>query len=159
RKRLLANALEYYQEFARKHAGDPTFLAELTATYLKIAILMYELGSGEEWVPFLEKGVEAMEALVATGPSLKDLRPLHAGALWVNAGGRWHVGRSGNAHLAFQSASRHLERLARQYPEVPGFRNDLAVLYLGLGVMTGPRKAVEHYQRARDLLLGLIRED
>ena len=163
RNQLLKNALRYHQEFVREHGTDPAFRAELVATYLRIGVLLYELGPQEDWLAYLEKGVDEMDALLAAGPSLDDLRPLHDGAMWMNAGGRWHVRDEAASYRAFSRARDQWERLAAEHPGVRGFRNDLAVTYLALGVSREGRAdhalAIANYERARELLVGLMRDD
>jgi hypothetical protein len=135
RQQLLENAVRYFQEFVQNHAGKPGFRAELVAAHLRTGTLLYELQ--QDWLPHVEQGVAAMDALLASRPSLADLQPLRNSVVWMNAGGRWHVTREADARRAWARARDQWDQLVREYPDEPGFKGDLAVIHLALAVMTG----------------------
>ena len=74
RKQLLSAALPYYDSFIREHRADPAFRAELAATYFRIAILTFEMGPEEDWVPAFKLGVSTLEELLRTNPDVSEIQ-------------------------------------------------------------------------------------
>jgi serine/threonine protein kinase len=164
RRQLLLDAVKFHREFVAEHQDDPQYRAELVATYFRIAILSYEIGPGEDWIAALEQGVEVMEEFRKQKPDLAAYGSLREGLRWINAGGKWHARDQDVAFRVFDRARRIWEELVAEYPEVPGFRNELATFHLALGAIHDARDhdyeaAVVGHARAAGLWRELIRTD
>jgi serine/threonine protein kinase len=163
RKQLLQDALRYYREFAREHADDPGFQTELAAAHFRIAILGYELGPEDDWLASFETGVALVEDLLRRNPDRAALEPLHGGFRWAGLAVWWQVSRPADAHKAFETARGLWQRLAREHPDVPGFRSDLAAFHLLLGLIRASlyehAASVAEYQAAAALWRDLLAAD
>jgi serine/threonine protein kinase len=163
RKQLLSAALPYYDSFIREHRADPAFRAELAATYFRIAILTFEMGPEEDWVPAFKLGVSTLEELLRTNPDVSALQSLRSGFRWVNTSIHFHVRQADEALRQFEKARSLWQRLVREHPDVAGFKGDLAGVHLVLGILHGRRfhieEAVRAYQAARALWHELIAND
>jgi tetratricopeptide (TPR) repeat protein len=164
RRQLLLDAVKFHREFVAEHQDDPAYRAELVAACFRIAILSYEIGPGEDWVAALEQGVGAMEEFRKQKPELDAYGSLREGLRWINAGGKWHARDQDVAFRAFDRARRMWEEMVAEYPDVPGFRNELATFHLALGVICDARDhdyaaAVVGHSRAAGLWRELIRTD
>jgi serine/threonine protein kinase len=131
RRELLAGALRYFEQFAREHHDSPEFQAEQAATCFRLAILRIELGTGENWLPWLDKGVGIVERLLEEDHDASVFESLQTGQRWI--GGATYptaIPDSGEAAKILQRARRAWEELVRRYPNTPGFQNDLAACYV-----------------------------
>ncbi len=135
RRKLLHRALVYYQGFVRDHGESPELQAELAATCLRIAILTFELGVEEDWVPWLEKGVAAVEGLLQGKCDVSALESLSSGQRWIETGFTLAVHDRDKTLRALDKAREVWEELVRRYPAVPGFQSDLAAFYNVLGAL------------------------
>jgi serine/threonine protein kinase len=163
RKQLLQDALRYYREFAREHAADPAFQAELAAAHFRIAILGHDLGPEDDWLASFETGVALMEDLLRRNPDRAALEPLHGGFRWAGLAAWWQVSRPADARKAFETARHLWQGLVRDHPDVPGFRADLAAFHLVLGVIRSSLyehdAAVAEFRAAADLWRDVLAAD
>ncbi len=161
RRRLLEEALRYYQEFLKQRGDDPTLTVHLATAHGQIGQIHHLLGAHGEALAAYRKGAALLEPL-AHGPPrsvavARELADLHE---------RWglvleNLGQRGAARVHFQRGLDLLQPLARDRPA------DYQVLYL-LGychayVGTMGRndgrlaEAAPHLHQALDLARQLVR--
>jgi tetratricopeptide (TPR) repeat protein len=133
RKQLLQAALRYYEGFVRQHGDDPTVQAELAAAYLRISMMVYVLGSDEDWVTPLEKGVAVMEDLMRQKPDVSSLHSLQAGVFRPLPVGT-NYWKPAETRRICEKACAIWEGLVGDHPNVLGFQNDLAIFHVILGI-------------------------
>lgn len=129
RNELTQQALNYYRDFVRDHADDPHIEADIAATKFRIADLTNLLGSSEWLVPF-KAALAVVERYVRENRHLDEFGSLADG---------WYKIRTDQASLpkemipevldTFHVARLSYEALVERYPNVNGFRNDLAGVY------------------------------
>jgi serine/threonine-protein kinase len=68
RRQLLAEALAYYEQFIRERAGDRGLQRELADAYRRTGEITGEIGSREEAIAALDKGIVLFKSLVAAAP-------------------------------------------------------------------------------------------
>jgi serine/threonine protein kinase len=76
RRRLLAVALEYYQDFIDQQRDDPQLRAELTASHLRMARILNEVGSRDDALAALERAGQLAHPR-HPGPELNRGHSLH----------------------------------------------------------------------------------
>jgi serine/threonine protein kinase/Flp pilus assembly protein TadD len=129
RKQLLEKALRYYESFVEERADDPELQAELVATYLRIAVILNQSGSREDWLPAFQKAVSQMEDLMGQRPDIETMRSLRSGVYRVNTSSFPRFPDLDEALSTFERGCNVWERLVREHPTVPGFQNDLALAH------------------------------
>jgi eukaryotic-like serine/threonine-protein kinase len=129
RKQLLEKALRYYESFVEERADDPELQAELVATYLRIAVVINQSGSREDWLPAFQKAVSQMEDLMEQRPDIETMRSLRSGIYRVNTSSFPRFSDLDEALSTFERGCNVWERLVREHPTVPGFQNDLALAH------------------------------
>ena len=154
RRRLLEAALRYYEDFARRHADDPSVRADLAAAYARVGEITAEIGSGDEAIAALRHAEDLYEALA---------RPDRSGRAYATERGRClarigklesDLGRNDKAIALFRGAIELLEPLAAEPAPAPRPRADLAFAhhYLALAaVKLGLEEAERHLRRAIEL--------
>jgi serine/threonine protein kinase/tetratricopeptide (TPR) repeat protein len=163
RKQLLLRAREYFQGFVEEHRDDPRLRIELAATYFRIAVLTHDLTPEEDWFPAFRQCVALMEDVCRSGPpDAAALQSFHGGIYRINSanvGMNLHVRDAEATQRAFTAARRIWSELADAHPDVPGFRNDLAMIHLVIGTLhrygDQPAEAARSYRQACDLWEGL----
>ncbi len=68
RRRLLEVALEYYQEFIDQRGDDPSLRAELTASHLRVATILDEIGARADALAALERAWQIQQRPPARPP-------------------------------------------------------------------------------------------
>src|SRR5262249_29518603 len=105
---------------------------ELVATYLRIAIINYEIGPDQDWLGPFQKAAAAMEDLVRRNPDIAALQSLHAG-VYRPIGIPLRITRPAEALVTAAKACALWEDLVRAHRTAPGLLNDLAAWYTMLG--------------------------
>jgi serine/threonine protein kinase/tetratricopeptide (TPR) repeat protein len=135
RRKLLEAALAYYEKFARDDHKSPQLRAEMAATSSRIAILIYELGTGEDWNRWLDRSTTIIEELLQEQHDLSQFPSLTAGQRWLSGNpGSWFSDPVA-ARRILERARRVAEELVNRHPHVAAFRNDLALFYASLGAL------------------------
>jgi serine/threonine protein kinase/tetratricopeptide (TPR) repeat protein len=159
RRELLADALKYFEQFALEHHDRPELKTEQAATCFRLAILRIELGTGENWLPWLDKGVGIVEQLLEEDHDASVFETLQTGQRWFGgATNATAIPDFGEAAQILQRARRAWEELVRRYPNTPGFQNDLAACYVATGsvvAITDPEQAAELNSKAIEIWQGL----
>lgn len=74
RRMLLASALDYYQNFIEQTRDDPSLQSQLSASHLRVASIMEEIGTRAEALAALERAKQLQEKLVRSHPSAPEFR-------------------------------------------------------------------------------------
>jgi serine/threonine protein kinase len=74
RRKLLEVALEYYQEFIDQRGDDPSLRAELTASHLRVATILDEIGSRADALAALERAWQSQQRPGPGRPPGPDFR-------------------------------------------------------------------------------------
>jgi tetratricopeptide (TPR) repeat protein len=135
RRKLLEDALRFYQGFVEEHRNDPGLRAELAASYFRIGVLSHELGPDEDWLPPFQKCVALVEELLPESADASAFPGLRDGIYRMRAAGSLHVRQPEEALRTLQKACGLWQELARRDPTAPGFRNDLAIFHQVIGFM------------------------
>jgi serine/threonine protein kinase len=156
RKQLLQAAVRYYEEFVQEHGDDPELQAELVAACFRITNMIYALGTEEDWLSPLEKGVAVMEDLMRKRPDVTALAGLQAGIFRPMAT-YWPTPKPAETLRAFEKARAIWEDLVRAHPTIPGFKSDLALFHGMIGLVQERlyqhAESARSFRQARDLLL------
>jgi serine/threonine protein kinase len=164
RKQLLEDALRYYRDFADEYGDAPELRAELAVTYLRIGLLTHNFGSDHDWLPWFQKGIAVVEELVRSNAHAAAFRDMKTAIPWLNTSVGFHADRPAETLRTFQKARVLWEELVRVNPKVPGLRNDLALIYLVLGMLEHswfdrPRGALPPLRKCCDLWQELSRAE
>jgi serine/threonine protein kinase/tetratricopeptide (TPR) repeat protein len=135
RKKFLQAAHRYYQSFVREHGERPELQAEIAGTCFRIAMLTNDLGTEEDWVPWFEHGVGAVEALLKRNYDVAAQQPISTGQRWVWTAANLQIRDSDNTLRVLDKARAVWEELVRRYPAVHGFQSDLAAFYHMIGAL------------------------
>ena len=151
RRRLLAEMLPYYREFAREATHDPQLQADLALTYSKIGYLSEQTGSQAEAEQAYRDAQAIFERIVQNQPGSTDhLRSL---ALCCNNVG--HVlqkrGAMAEAQNELERALKIQQRLASNATTLE-LHSELATTNVNLGLLFNQQGkqqlAADHYQAA-----------
>src|SRR5207253_195816 len=74
RKRLLEKLLAYDREFVERRGEDPTMLAELATSHLRVASISSRAGANEEALAASQKGIAIRRKLIERSPDDFQLR-------------------------------------------------------------------------------------
>jgi len=74
RRTLLASALDYYQNFIEQTRDDPSLQSQLSASHLRVASIMEEIGTRADALAALERAKQLQEKLVRSHPSAPEFR-------------------------------------------------------------------------------------
>jgi serine/threonine protein kinase len=161
RRQLLQAALDHYHRFAQEHGDDPELQGELVATYFRIAQLNHDLHAEEDWLPAAQKCVAILEDLLRRKPDASSLASLQGGIRRFNSTTPFWVRDLAGTLRTMEKARDLWGILVREYPDIPGFRHDLAShchvignLHSGAGRFD---EAVRSYKYACGIWYGLDR--
>jgi serine/threonine-protein kinase len=74
RQDLLKSALDYYQEFARRHGTDAKLQAEVARTLFRVAVIEWDLGHADRALAANHRALEILEPLLKEQPTDRGLR-------------------------------------------------------------------------------------
>jgi tetratricopeptide (TPR) repeat protein len=138
RMNLLDRALSYYKTFADKRQDDPRLLAELAATYVRVAEVYHVADRNDEMISYLGQGLDVVDDLRRKYPADAEAHQKLAG-FWK---GHRRLHRSMRRPTDLQQAQatchRFMEvwqRFVAEYPDTPGFQADLAGMHVHLAEM------------------------
>jgi serine/threonine protein kinase/tetratricopeptide (TPR) repeat protein len=161
RRKLLDTALAYYEQFSRKNHTSPQMRAEMAATCSRVAILTYELGTGDDWFDWLDKGNAIIEELLNEQHDLSKFPSLTSGQRWLVGNITMWVGDLEKSKQILERWRYVAEELALRFPNVRGFQNDLAAYYMAMGKVykrSDIAKAQESVAKARHIWEKLTRD-
>jgi tetratricopeptide (TPR) repeat protein len=105
----------------------------MAATCSRIAILTYELGTGDDWFDWLDKSNAIIEQLLDEQHDLSQYPSLTAGQRWLVGNITMWVGDLEKSKQILERWRYVAEELAIRFPNVSGFQNDLAAYYMAMG--------------------------
>lgn len=155
RRKLLAEMLPYYRDFAREAAHDSSLQADLAMTYSKIGHLSEQIGSLEEAEQAYRDAQTIFEQLVKAQAG--DLQHQRSLALCCNNLGQVLLKRGDMpaARTELQRALTIQQTLAKHSPVATEVQPELATTHVNLGLLFGqlsqPTQASEHQQAAIEI--------
>ncbi len=166
RLELLEAALRFYKQFAGERTSDPTTLADLAVTYLRVAEIYHATERNDDAIAAVGQALDVIDRLRRDYPSASQHQRRLAG-FWKG----WRLAqrdhRGGNT-LDDQAAMKTLERLLNTWqrlvdenPSEIAFKADLSVIYTHLGELLSfpqPGQAVMFFEKAQRVLEPLVRE-
>jgi serine/threonine-protein kinase len=160
RKRLLAAAVPFWEQFARQQGDEPEARADRGRAYYHLARLRAEVGETAAAISDYESMRDLFTDLVESHPDVasyrKELvRSNNNLAILYQA-----TGRLKEAEESYRLARKHLEGLTQELPEVPEYQrllglthNNLAILYNDQARLS---EAETSYLAARKVQLHLV---
>ncbi len=116
RKRLLEDALKYYQRFVARQGDAPRLLADLAYAQSRIAGIIAEIGSRTESVSAYQQAASIWERIVRDDPTDSHARNELAGCLFSVAAGKAELGLHGESFRAYEQSLAILAPLDRANP-------------------------------------------
>lgn len=135
RKKLLALALPYYQEFVQQQSDDPELEAERGRAYFGLALVRAEMGEREEAVADYRGATAIFARLEATFPDQPVYRRELAWSRNNLALLLGDLGRHDEAEREYRAALSLQKELSEQFPDVPSYRQHLAHIHSSLGLL------------------------
>jgi tetratricopeptide (TPR) repeat protein len=149
-------AIQLLEALPKGVADDPDCRFELGLLYSELGYVMNDSGQTQKSPPLFAQGLAIYEQLVQEFPRDPTYAEELAWALYLDG---WRLGsRPQDAEKAFRRAIAINERLARESPTVPGYRNGIGLCYFGLGSLlmsTGRRAQAEE---ALGLAVGIVEQ-
>jgi serine/threonine protein kinase/tetratricopeptide (TPR) repeat protein len=166
RKQLLEDAREYYEGFLQQSRDDPELQTELAAAYLRISTIYVSLDRNDDALAATLKGLELVERLLRERPGDTEFPRQLAGHFNFHRGLAYKSRPPSDPLRALATLRRACalwERLARENPDVPGFRSDLAGNYYLLAFLEAhlgqAREADADFGRLRAVAQKLVRAE
>lgn len=126
RAELLESATQYYEEFAAQASDDPNMKAELVVAYFRLADVASQLG--REWFEPFRRGIELADEVFSENADPEVIQSWQPGiykSRWLGA----PHDHADEALRMLRKAKPIWQQLTERYPDVPGFRSDLAGIY------------------------------
>jgi tetratricopeptide (TPR) repeat protein len=153
RRKLLEDALRFYQGFLQEDGTDPQVRRETAATYGRIGDLHKRLGNPAAAEEAYQAETVLFQGLVDEFPQRSDYRfdlagcYTHLGILWV------HTPRQEEAERAFRRALAIQQVLVEEFPRSARYREDLAGSHNNLGnLLSTTQRLPEAEQELRQAL-------
>jgi serine/threonine protein kinase/tetratricopeptide (TPR) repeat protein len=129
---LLEAALRFYQELGDRRSNDPAVLADLAATFLRVAVVYHTMDRNDDAVAALDKGLAIVDQLRREHPGATEQHRKLAGFWkdWRRVQADTQLPRDPAA--AFQGLQKLIaswKQFAEANPETLGFQSDLAATY------------------------------
>src|SRR5262249_19779250 len=155
RMKVLEKARAYYDEFLKRHAGDPGLRTELADTHFRLGLITTAVGSKEQALASYRQALAIYEELLRADPDNTWVQAQQA-HIHNNMGFlRAALGQSPQARAAFRQARKLHEQRLRARPNDPGVKNDLSTTLSNLGaihaILDQPGPALDCLDRARAL--------
>jgi serine/threonine protein kinase/Flp pilus assembly protein TadD len=154
RKKLLETALKYHRDFVRQHGNDPKLEADVAASHLRLAQIMFMTdGSADSWFPHVHDAVDIIEKLVAEQRDTPEVQQRLKGTYLSG----WDPPARAATTVSEELQLRYLHKLnelqdkfSRDNPDDPVFQNDLAgnCWYLSSAYFFNTQKSLPFGDRA-----------
>lgn len=161
RRKLLEDALEFYEGFLEQKSTDPTIRYETALAYKRVGIIRHELGNRTGAVKSYQQAIQLLENLIQEFPKEATYGYGLAECMSRQAFAR----QNQEDELGFQNSQRQLklmQRLTAEHPQNPSFQNRLVWAHTTLGnsLIAGNRlpESLPHYRRALAECEKLFRE-
>lgn len=161
RRKLLEDALAFYQDFLRDRGDDPTVRGQVATAYRRIGAITGQLDAPEKALAFYQKGMEILEELVRARPQvlsfqLELAKTYHRMAVLLEE----DTSKLGDARPLREKALVLSEQLVRANPAEPDYQRLQALCHFSLGFHHGaagePDKAIRSFEQARVLQEQLV---
>jgi serine/threonine protein kinase/tetratricopeptide (TPR) repeat protein len=133
RRRLLEDALGFYQGFLKEAGDDPVIRAETARAYLRVGDIYRTMGEPKRSAEAYRRGADVQEKLTRDFPEA----PAYAhdlGELYHNLGlALFALGQEPAAEKAHRRGVEVLEGLTKRFPDNLAYRRGLARQWCGLG--------------------------
>jgi tetratricopeptide (TPR) repeat protein len=161
RKNVLEKVRAYYDEFLKRHAGDPALRTELADTYFRLGLINTAVGAKQQALASYRQALALYEELRRADPGnswiLAQQAHVHNNTGFLRDG----LGQGLRALDAFRQARKLHEQRLQAHPNDPGAQNDLSITLSNLGAMYGRMgrsgQALDCLERARALQEQLTR--
>jgi serine/threonine protein kinase/Flp pilus assembly protein TadD len=159
-REFLADAVSFYQEFAKEQSSDPEARLQAALAYTRVALIQNKMGELAKAENACNQGIALLEKLVAEFPS----EPRYREALAEGLGGRGslliQLGGPSEGVKAYRQAVQLVRKLVAEYPDAPAYRRQLAYQVQGLADTfphggLDPREAEEAYREDIELFKNL----
>jgi hypothetical protein len=163
RKELLEAALQFYKSSAVERTNDPTVLADLAVTYMRVSQVSHTVDRNDDAIAAIDRALEVIDRLRRDFPQARDQRRRLAG-FWKGYRPTY-AGTDGpkDAKAALHTLSRMvdtLDQLSREHPDEPAFLADLAAACYHTGQhlsAVGQRaQAIPYWKRGKTALEQLV---
>ncbi len=156
RRKLLEDALQYYQGFLKEKGEDPSVKEGAAVAYARLGTIYARLGRFGESLAPLRQGIALLEDLGTRHPLTVPDRVELAWAHATLASARFWFYPDNDEILAHSRRRLALwEELRREFPTVPNYLRMVAFSETGLGNAlrdaNRPEEAIEHFRRALQL--------
>jgi tetratricopeptide (TPR) repeat protein len=152
RKRLLEDALGYYERFLKQRGQDPKLRRELAEAQFNVAMLASEIGRKADAAKAYRAALAIFQELQKTAPDPLELRLREGNALCNLGIVLQALGRPKEALATYRQAEGHYERVLKSHPRQPLARMGLAEVQSGVGSVLRRAgnfsEAVTYYSKA-----------
>jgi serine/threonine protein kinase/tetratricopeptide (TPR) repeat protein len=157
---LLLQALNFYQEFAKRNSADPGLRQGVALASLRVGSIDHQLGQPQQAAAALEQAIALYETLVAEDPAEPRYRYWLAVGHYVRSLLLADNGQGQEAEPGSRRAIALLAALAAEFPESRDYRLSQGAAYssLGLALLNRPQEAEAAF-RAAIGLCGNIADD
>jgi tetratricopeptide (TPR) repeat protein len=158
RVQLLADAVGFYEDFARQSGDDPEILFENGRAYGRLGIIEMTLGRLEQAEKDLRQALAILERLGTTNPAHCQEQ---ARALQYLGRIKFDAARLLEANPFLQKAAELQEHLVALYPQEAEYRSDLATTLNTQGALLGrlhhrPPEEEQTYRQVEKLVADLV---
>jgi serine/threonine protein kinase len=136
RQELLQSALDYYQDFARRHGEDAKLQAEVARALFRVAVIERELGHADRALAANDRALEVLDPLLSEQPADYGLRREQVKNYCLIAFIHWYEEDGDRkAYSWYKKALPILTELLAEEPGDSETRKYLAAVYDNLGQM------------------------
>ena len=163
RKRLLEDALKYYEHFIRQRGDDVKQRADLAHAYSRVGMITEEIGSKDRALVAREKALELFSKLSHERPEDTENRHALANEYTQIGSIQRDKGASEEARGSAARALQLFQQLLGDKPEVAAYQHGLARAHNLIALIqteTGaPKAALESYRQALAIMEAVAREN
>jgi eukaryotic-like serine/threonine-protein kinase len=163
RKRLLEDALKYYEQFIRQRSDHVKQQADLAHAYSRVGMITEEIGSKDQALVARKKALELFSKLSREQPGDTENRHALASELSQIGSIQRDKGASEEAKASVARALQLFQQLTRDNAQLPAYRHGLARAHNLIAIIqteTGaPKAALESYRQALAIMEVVAREN
>ncbi|HEV3003184.1 MAG TPA: tetratricopeptide repeat protein, partial [Pirellulales bacterium] len=135
RKKLLSDALDYYQSFIEAHQHDSTMRRDLATALFDVGRISADSGSMADALAAYQRALAIQEGLAEKDPTVQ-VHQSRLAKCYNNLGNlQGETGDPGAALISYQRALAVQAKLAADNPTVVEYRRDLANHYNNIGIL------------------------
>lgn len=148
RKRLLEDALTYYQGFLKQQGDDREVLAAVASAHERVGEIHDLIGKKETSIQAFRNASSIWKTLLKQDPTSIELRDQLSGSLWTLAIVQRQVGQVSQALESMESSIAIIEQIARENPDDLGRQIFLTESYANLAPLL---RAAGEYEKAEEI--------